>query len=961
MLRLLFASRTARLVTTVCICVAAALLLSRPIQAQAPTAEQLEIFQSLSIEQQQAILESLGRGKGPLVTGDRVEDRKLQGSDRSRNDRRRADDLRAEFEREPRFKANDTLLLSLQIREFEGQELASPMVQMPDALVPGAQVPPAVQAPPSIAQPPGAQRERIVRTDAEVERLKDLRTRILRRNPFTLDKWAILNVPELGPIPLGGLTAEQARKRLAAEPILADFMVQVTYLPVEPVGAAALKPFGHDLFDAPADTFAPATDIPVPAEYVVGPGDTLEVQLIGSTKGRYSLVVRRDGRVNFPELGPIPVGGMRFDDVRALIEQRVTEQLIGTQVSVQVGELRSIQVLVVGDVEQPGSYTVSGLSTITNALLVSGGVKEIGSLRNIELKRNGETVTRFDLYDLLLRGDSHADLRLVSGDVILVPPVGRVVGVSGEVRRPALYELRDERTAADIVRLAGGFSAEAEPRRATIDRIDSHNQRIVLDVDLAGAGASTPLQDGDILHIPSIRPTFDDAVTLEGHVFAPGKFQYRAGLRITEVIRSLDELKPMADQHYVLIRREIPPTRRVQYHSVDLVSALANPGGPDDLELAPRDRIYVFNMETGRERILEPLMRELRLQSTRTEPTAQVSVGGRVNAPGDYPLEQGMRVSDLIRAGGSLNEAAYGGSAELTRNATSGGESRQTELIEIDLAKALAGDPNHDIELQPFDYLVIKELPLWGAQEYVSIEGEVRFPGNYPIQRGETLRSVLERAGGLTEFAFPRGSIFTRESLKERERRQIDDLTKRLQTDLAQVSLMAAQEARGDAAQALAVGQQLLQGLNEAEPVGRLVINLNAALAAAPNSPQDIVLKDGDRLLVPRITQEVTVIGEVQSPTSHLYSAGLGIGDYIAMSGGVTQRADKSRIYVVRADGSVVARSHSWFSLGGSIEPGDTIVVPLDAERVRPLTLWTAITQIIYNLTVPLAVLIDNN
>src|SRR5690606_33293530 len=180
------------------------------------------------------------------------------------------------------------------------------------------------------------------------------------------------------------------------------------------------------------------------------------------------------------------------------------------------------------------------------------------------------------------------------------------------------------------------------------------------------------------------------------------------GLRITEVIRSLDELKPMADQHYVLIRREIPPTRRVQYHSVDLVRALANPGGPDDLELAPRDRIYVFNMETGRERILEPLMRELRLQSTRTEPTAQVSVGGRVNAPGDYPLEQGMRVSDLIRAGGSLNEAAYGGSAELTRNATSGGESRQTELIEIDLAKALAGDPNHDIELQPFDYLVIK-------------------------------------------------------------------------------------------------------------------------------------------------------------------------------------------------------------------------------------------------------------
>lgn len=244
---------------------------------------------------------------------------------------------------------------------------------------------------------------------------------------------------------------------------------------------------------------------------------------------------------------------------------------------------------------------------------------------------------------------------------------------------------------------------------------------------------------------------------------------------------------------------------------------------------------------------------------------------------------------------------------------------------------------------------------MWSAQEYVSIEGEVRFPGRYPIQRGETLRSVVERAGGVTEFAFTRGAVFTRESLRERERAQIEDLTRRLQTDLAQVSLMAAQEARGDAAQALAVGQQLLAGLSEAEPVGRLVINLDESLKAAPSSSQDIILKDGDRLLVPRITQEVTVIGEVQSPTSHLYQAGLGRADYIALSGGVTQRADKSRIYVVRADGSVVSGGSRWFSTGDRIEPGDTIVVPLDAERMRALPLWTAVTTIIYNLAVAVA------
>jgi protein involved in polysaccharide export with SLBB domain len=413
----------------------------------------------------------------------------------------------------------------------------------------------------------------------------------------------------------------------------------------------------------------------------------------------------------------------------------------------------------------------------------------------------------------------------------------------------------------------------------------------------------------------------------------------------------------MADQHYILIRREVPPTRRVEYLSADLVEALDKKGSDADVQLEPRDQLFVFDLETGRDRLLEPLMRELRLQSSRDAPTAEVSVGGRVNVPGQYPLERGMRVRDLIRAGGSLNEAAYGGKAELTRNMTESGESRETALIEIDLALVMAGDPAENIELKPFDYLVIKELPLWGGQEYVEIEGEVRFPGRYPIQRGETLRSVLGRAGGVTDLAFTRGSVFTRETLKERERKQIEELTRRLQSDLAQVSLMAAQEARGDAAQALAVGQQLLENLKSTKPVGRLVINVDRAMAAArAGIPQDIVLKDGDQLLVPRITQEVTVIGEVQSPTSHLFSAGLSRGDYIELSGGVTQRADKGRIYVVRADGSVVGGGDKWFSFSGvQIEPGDTVVVPFDAERMRALPLWTAITTIIYNLAVAVA------
>jgi protein involved in polysaccharide export with SLBB domain len=306
---------------------------------------------------------------------------------------------------------------------------------------------------------------------------------------------------------------------------------------------------------------------------------------------------------------------------------------------------------------------------------------------------------------------------------------------------------------------------------------------------------------------------------VEGHVHRPGPFAFRTGLRISDVISSLEELKPTADQHYVLVRREVPPTRRVEFVSADLVAALAQRGGQDDLPLAPRDRIFVFDLETGRDRLLQPLLQETRLQSTRDAPRREVTIGGRVNSPGAYPLERGMRVSDLIRAGGSLSEAAYGGKAELTRNVIDGGEVRRTDLIEIDLTAALAGNAAANLELQPFDYLVVKELPLWGAQEYVELQGEVRFPGRYPIQRGENLRSVILRAGGFTELSFVQGAVFTRETLKERERKQLDELTKRLRVDLAQVSLMTAQESRGGAADALAVGNQLLENLRTTEPV----------------------------------------------------------------------------------------------------------------------------------------------
>jgi len=960
-------------------------------QTVTPSADQVQMFQNMTPEQQRTILEAMGKGNSGTRSGVTRTDQQLKFPQvvQPRRDEAEEEDEDAVNpltgqRREPRLKAEDTLLLSLQIREFEGPDPDEMPGQTPqgwnsstpvnlDLLTPAQRQQyqqmqqMQIQQQQQLSQPPGTPtqpnsqnqfRKPIVRTDNERKRVEETRDRIERRNPYRLDQVGVLNIPELGPIPLAGLTVEQAQQRLNADINLKDFRVRIIRLPLKRTGTEALKPFGYDLFAGYASTFAPATDVPVPPDYVVGPGDMINVQLVGNTKGTYGLVVSRDGQINFPELGPIAVSGMHFDQLRATLEKRVRDQMIGTQVSVSMGELRSIRVFVLGDAEQPGSYTVSGLSTITNALYVSGGIKKIGSLRNIELKRNGKTVVKLDLYDLLLRGDTHADVRLMPGDAVFVPPVGPTASLAGEVRRPAIYELKGETTAAELVALGGGLTPQADGTLASLQRVDQQRQRVTVGVNLANvAGSSTRLRSGDVLRVPGVRPSLEDSVTLSGYVYRPGQFGYRKGLRLSDVLPSVDELKPNGDQHYVLIRRELPPDRRVQVFSADLAKAVAQPGSAADIELKPRDRIYAFDLESGRDQVVEPLLRDMRTQSKFDEPTQQVRVGGKVKVPGQYPLEPGMHVSDLIRAGGSLDEAAYGSQAELTRYTVEGGEARESELIKIDLDKLRAGDRSADMQLQPFDYLVIKEIPKWAAEEEIEIRGEVKFPGIYPIHRGETLKSVIERAGGLTDLAFARGAVFTRKELKERERKQIETLSNRMQSDLAQLSLSVAQETGKDASSALTVGNSLMANLRNAEPVGRLVINLNHVMTSKTGSSSDVLLKDGDRLIVPRVSQEVTVIGEVQSTTSHLYDANLSRDDYIQMSGGLTQRADKKRIYVVHADGSVVARSSkAWFSLSSDeIKPGDTVVVPLDASYMRPLPMWQSITTIIYNLAVAAA------
>jgi protein involved in polysaccharide export with SLBB domain len=858
--------------------------------------------------------------------------------------------------REPRIRGMDTVLLDLAIEEPRAQAPEPVAVAPPAGAFPGTGTVDTSRTP----RPP----TRLDRVTAPITadqraQLESTRLRILRDNPYKLDENGVLRIAGVAPISLAGLTEAQATERLNLDPALRDFEVAVRLLPLQKTETEGLKPFGYDLFAGAPSTFAPVSDVPMPAEYVVGPGDRLEVQLFGNTKGRHSLVVNRDGAVMFPELGPIAVSGLRFEEARTRIETRVRDQMIGTQAAVSMGDLRSIRVFVLGEAQRPGSYTISGLATITNALFVSGGVKPIGSLRNIQLKRSGRTVQRLDLYDMLLEGDTSNNVRLLPGDVIFIPPVGTTVGVKGEIRRPAIYELSGESTAADLLRLGGGLSPMADPELARIERIDRRRDRTVVDVDLSSAAARTVrLQAGDVLTIPAARPTFANAVELKGHVWRPGGRQFHAGMRLTDVLPSIDELRPNADTRYVLIRREHAGSRRIETVSADLARAWEAPATEADPALAPRDQVLVFDVETGRSQYLDPIIEDLKRQAVSTEPSSIVRVTGHVRAGGEYPLDPGMRVSDLIRAGGGLAEQAYGADAELARYEVQDGQTRRAAVLKVDLARALAGEEAADLVLRPFDTLVVKAISDWSLQEVVRIEGEVRFPGEYPIARGETLRTVIARAGGLTALAMPKGSVFTRELLKERERQQVKMLTDRLRQDLSALALQGAQAggiAGAQASETLAVGQSLLADLSAVEPVGRLVIDLDRVLAAQPGSSGDLLLRDGDRLRIPRQMQEVTVIGEVQNATSHLYTPGLSRDDYVRMSGGTTQKADGGRIYVVRANGSVEAQSSKWFQAAGQMQPGDTVVVPLDAERMRPLPLWTAVTTIIYNLAVAVA------
>jgi protein involved in polysaccharide export with SLBB domain len=700
-----------------------------------------------------------------------------------------------------------------------------------------------------------------------------------------------------------------------------------------------LKQFGYEFFRNSRGVAQAQENLPVGADYVIGPGDVLRVDLWGSIQGRHELTVDRSGEITIPKVGVVKVWGLPYTQAKETINRAVARYYRGFELNVSLGRLRSIQVYVVGAVEAPGMYSVSALGTAINALAGAGGPTKNGSLRSVRLVRAGKLIQEIDCYDMFLTGDRSSDPRLENGDTVFVPVIGPVVAVAGEVKRPAIYELKGKVTLPEILQVAGGIAPSGDTGRIQVERVEGNSSRIVLDFnpnrkDLATALGDIVLQDRDMVKVFAISPASRQVVLLQGNVARPGEYQFRPGMRLRDLIPDYTMLLPDSYLDAVEITRLAPPDLHREVLSVSLRKVLAGED-KENIELHEQDSIKVFT----RWEVLEKPM---------------VAISGQVVNPGVFPFYPNMTVRDLITAAGSLKRSAFLENAELTRVTVEQGKARSSHLF-VELNKALAGDPGHNLPLQPDDTLIVRGIENWleASDRFVTLKGEVRYPGTYSITKGERLSSVIRRAGGYADKAYLLGARFTRKSVQEYQQKRMDEVILRTEKDIMQkqgelVSLSASREELEATRAALDGLLKGIERLKKLKAEGRVVLRL-APLEELARGAYDLELAGGDVLDIPSTPSVVNVIGEVYNPTSMVYLPDKSVSYFLRKSGGPTNNAEEDEMYLIKVDGSVFSRqqtsfgihwdeeARSWSTgsfLGSRIDPGDSLVVPQKLERV---------------------------
>jgi len=683
-------------------------------------------------------------------------------------------------------------------------------------------------------------------------------------------------------------------------------------LPPEPPGefqrqvsqttGASLPIFGHDLFSGVPTTFAPIDRVPVTADYVIGPGDEIMLRVWGKVEMDLKIPVDRNGSIYVPEVGNIGVAGVRYEKLNDHLTKAIGRVLRNFELNASLGQLRSIQVFVVGQARRPGSYTVSSLSTLVNTLFVSGGPSSKGSMRQIQVKRGNKVVTSFDLYDLIINGDKSKDVQLLPGDVIYIPPVGLQVAITGSVKVPAVYEAKNQNTLADLIDWTGGLTTDASGQKVTMDRIVNRAERKVQEVEI-GKAKAVALKDGDIVNVYRLSPMVDNVVSLRGSVAQPMRLPWQEGMRVTSVIPNANALiVPQYWQNQTsLVRRSYG-----QFTSDPTASLSAEGSGI-----------------TGQKKLIDEIRRS----------------GAEINW--DYALIERLKPdlsTELLPF--NLGQAVF-----------------QKDPTHDLLLRA--GDV---ITVFSKDDIAISESR---QTKFVRLEGEFAASGVYRLEPKETLRQLILRVGGTTPSAYIYGTQLTREATRVQQQEKLNELANRMERDVERnASRKASKALSAEDAAALKADLEsqraLVNKYKNARATGRIALEVDPKEQGIKALP-DVALEDGDRVFIPAQPATVNVFGSIYSENAFLYRPEKRVGDYLEQAGGPTRDADEGGIFVIKANGTVVSRRQSgWFGMGfkgSTMMPGDTIVVPEDLEKfswMKELKDWT---QILYQFALGAAAL----
>lgn len=674
-----------------------------------------------------------------------------------------------------------------------------------------------------------------------------------------------------------------------------------------------LKKFGASVFKTPS-SFAPAQNIPVPSNYIIGPGDELRMQSWGAVNANLSSKVRPDGTIFIPKLGEVPVTGVRAGELNNYMTKRLGKIYRNFELSANVSKIKTISVTVAGMANRPGAYSLSSLSTLSNAVSAVGGPSNVGSLRDIQLKRNGRVVAHFDAYDLLIRGDNSHDIPLVAGDVIVFQPLGNEVAIYDGVKRAGIYETKNGENLKDLMDFAGGYSSEAKTDKVVIETI-GNDKSISVNNYATEQALYMPLNDGEIVHFFKTQNRYQNSIAVIGNIAEPTRLGFKSGMHVRDVIPNQDVLLTPSfynSMSYNTYGRD----NTISQTGMEKTAGQLSAGG--------------LNMTTG-------------LQSDQNQSNATKPVfGGGQNLFIAGPVA--IPTSDI-----NWNYALI---------VRIDPETFTSHIIPFNLKKAIAGDHTNNLALQAGDIINVLSAKdvrtaTAGGSIYVFVDGEVPSPGVYELKNGQTLHDLIESAGGVSSKAYVFGTELTRDSVKKQQAVSLGQMLDQAQQSLmAQASSATSNVATSDQAkvQNMAIQSQLsfINKMRQIKPSGRIVLNMGSGNAKLADLP-DFKLENGDTVYIPPRPDTVNVVGQVYNPATFMYKSDYSVGDYIGLAGTENQFADASSEYVLRADGTLYSKQQAgWFGSfsGRNLNPGDVVIVPQQIQvggAVQNIMNWTQI------------------